>query len=126
MTVWMRTLMVTVLAAIAAAWTTHAESRAWKVVRTIDGQLDTTNFSPKSNFRGSSDHPHLTERFTRVDENTLEYAITADDSTTWTRPWTAMIPLRRTNERMFEYACHEGNVGMAGILRGARAEERAR
>ena len=90
MTVWMRTLMVTVLAAIAAAWTTHAESRAWKVVRTIDGQLDTTNFSPKSNFRGAHENLHLIERFTRVGPDRLEYAFTVSDDTTWVRPWTAL------------------------------------
>ena len=87
--------------------------------------VDTTNFSPTSNFRGSSETLHLIERFTRIDAGTLEYSITIDDPTTWTKPWTAMIPLRKTEEQVFEYACHEGNIEMAAILSGARAEEQA-
>jgi len=87
--------------------------------------VDTKNFSTKSNFRGSSETLHLVERFTRVDAGTIEYSLTIDDPTTWTKPWTAMIPLRKTSEAMFEYACHEGNIGMAAILSGARAEERS-
>jgi hypothetical protein len=87
--------------------------------------VNTASFSPKSNFMGSSDKLRLTERFTRVAPNTLEYQFTVDDKTTWTRPWTAMIPLRHTDEQLFEYACHEGNYGIAGILAGARAEERS-
>ena len=61
---------------------------------------------------------HLIERFTRVG-NTLRYEFTIDDPTMWTKPWTAMIPLRRTNQRLFEFACHEGNESMGGILRGS-------
>ena len=87
--------------------------------------VDTTNFAPTSNFRGSSETLHLIERFTRIDAGTLEYSITIDDPTTWTKPWTAMIPLRKTEEQVFEYACHEGNIEMAAILSGARAEEQA-
>ena len=86
--------------------------------------VDTTNFGPESNFRGSSDHLHLTERFRRTDADTLEYTVTVDDPTTWTRPWTFMIPLRRQTGELLEYACHEGNLGMVGILSGARAGER--
>jgi len=87
--------------------------------------VDTTNFSPKSNFRGSHENLHLIERFTRVSPDRLEYAFTVSDDTTWTRPWSAMIPLQRSSEPIYEYACHEGNLGLAGILTGARAEERA-
>ena len=55
----------------------------------------------------------------------LEYEITIDDPETWVRPWTLMIPLRATQEMMYEYACHEGNIGLAGILKGARMQEAA-
>jgi hypothetical protein len=86
--------------------------------------VDTVNFSSKTNFRGASETLHLVEKFRRVAEDTIEYSITVDDATTWTKPWTLMIPLKRTGEGMFEYACHEGNYGLPAILRGARAQER--
>ncbi len=86
--------------------------------------VDTTNFSPKSNFHGSHENLHLVERFTRVSPDRLEYAFTVSDQTAWSRPWSAMIPLLRSRAPMYEYACHEGNLGLAGILSGARAEER--
>jgi len=88
--------------------------------------VDTTNFSSKTNFRGSTDGLHLVEKFRRVAEDTLEYEVTVDDPTVWSRPWTAMIPLKLTGEEMFEYACHEGNYGLPAILRGARAQEAGR
>jgi hypothetical protein len=82
--------------------------------------VDTTNFSGKSYFQGSSDNLHLVERLTRVAEDTLEYEITASDPGTWTQPWTAVIRLRQTPSRMYEYACHEGNYQiMVGMLAGA-------
>src|SRR5581483_11330973 len=87
--------------------------------------VETTNFSPRSNFRGAHEHLHLVERFTRTSPDVLEYEFTVEDPTTWVRPWTAMIPLRRSAARLLEYACHEGNLGLSGILSGARAEERA-
>ncbi len=65
----------------------------------------------------------LTERFTRVDEDTLLYEYTVDDPTIFTRPFTVAVPMRLNSEPMFEYACHEGNYGLLNILRGARAEE---
>ena len=68
---------------------------------------------------------HVVERLTRVGAGTLNYEVTITDPTTWTRPWTVMIPLLGTDESIFEYACHEGNIGMEGILAGHRAEERA-
>jgi hypothetical protein len=86
--------------------------------------VDTTNFSPKSNFRGARENLHLVERFRRVSPDRLEYSFTVSDDTTWTRPWTAMIPLMRSKAPIYEYACHEGNLGLAGILTGSRAEER--
>jgi len=85
--------------------------------------IDTTNFSPNTSFRGSSDTFHLVEKFRRVADDTLEYYVTIDDPTVWSKPWTLMIPLKRTGEEMFEYACHEGNYGLPAILRGARAQE---
>ena len=87
--------------------------------------VDTTNFSPKSNFMGSAENLHLVERFTRITPDEIRYEVTVDDPTVWTRPWTAMVRLRRTNEVLYEYACHEGNRPLEGILAGARARERA-
>jgi len=87
--------------------------------------VDTTNFSPKSNFMGSAEGLHLVERFTRIASNEIRYEITVDDPTVWTRPWAAMVRLRRTGEVLYEYACHEGNRPLEGILAGARAQERA-
>ena len=86
--------------------------------------VETRNFT--QGFRNASEQLLITERYTRVSEGTLEYEVTIDDPKTWTRPWTFMIPLRRTDEMIYEYACHEGNSSLAGILAGARAEERAR
>jgi len=85
--------------------------------------VETTNFSPKTSFRGSAENLHLVERFTRVAPDTLLYEFTVNDPTTWTGPWTAMIPLKTTADKIYEYACHEGNTGMVGILAGARAQE---
>jgi hypothetical protein len=65
----------------------------------------------------------VTEKFRRVAADTVEYYITIDDPLTWSRPWTLMILLKKTGERMFEYACHEGNYGLPAILSGARAQE---
>jgi hypothetical protein len=67
---------------------------------------------------------HLIERFTRTDANTLLYEFTVDDPTIWTRPWTAVIPMSKSEEPVYEYACHEGNYAMPGILAGARAAEK--
>jgi hypothetical protein len=76
-------------------------------------------------YRGAAENLHLVERFTRVGQNEIEYRVTVNDPTTFVRPWTLVIPFVNTGEEMFEYACHEGNYGMEGILSGARAEERA-
>jgi hypothetical protein len=87
--------------------------------------VDTSNFTDKVLYRGAAENLHLVERFTRVAPDQIEYRVTVDDPTTFTRPWTLVIPFVNTGEEMFEYACHEGNYGMAGILSGAREEERA-
>jgi hypothetical protein len=87
--------------------------------------LDTIGFTDKTAFRGSSERLHLIERFTRVDADTIEYRFTADDRSTWTRPFTGMFPLKKTAGPIYEYACHEGNaLSMIGMLRGARAQEK--
>jgi hypothetical protein len=81
--------------------------------------VDTTNFSPKSYYMGSAENLHLVERFTRVAAGTLNYEVTVDDPTTWTKPWTAVIRLKQTQENIYEFACHEGNyVSMVSMLSG--------
>ena len=87
--------------------------------------VETVNFTDKVLYRGASDNMHLLERFTRIAPDQIEYRFTVTDPTTFTRPWTAIVPLVVTGEGMFEYACHEGNYGLEGILSGAREEERA-
>jgi molybdenum ABC transporter molybdate-binding protein len=87
--------------------------------------VETTNFSPKSNFLGSAEHLHLVERLTRVAPDAIRYEVTVDDPTTWTRPWTAALPWKLSADVLFEFACHEGNTPMAGMLAGARAQEQA-
>jgi len=87
--------------------------------------IDTTNFSDKSEFRGANSNLHLVERFTRVDADTLNYQITIEDPSTWTKPWTVVVPMTKNSETIYEYTCHEGNYGMFGILTGARAQEKA-
>jgi hypothetical protein len=86
--------------------------------------VDTTNFSEKSNFRGASKNLHLIERFTRTDANTISYEFTVDDPATFTKPWKAQMPMTALPNPIFEYACHEGNYAMSGILAGARAQEK--
>jgi hypothetical protein len=88
--------------------------------------VETTNFSPNSSLLGSAENLHVVERFTRSAPDRINYEITLKDPTTWVTPWTAMVRLKRTNDKMYEAACHEGNEGvMTGILAGARADERA-
>jgi len=87
--------------------------------------VDTTNYKPRSFMSISSEKLHVIERFTRTDPGALKYEITIDDPDTWTKPWSLMIPLKRSSDPLLEYACHEGNYGMAGVLAGARAQERA-
>jgi hypothetical protein len=68
---------------------------------------------------------HMVERFTRVDANTIDYQFTIEDPAAFTQPWTASIPMTKMREPLYEYACHEGNRGLYGILAGARAQEKA-
>jgi hypothetical protein len=89
--------------------------------------IETTNFRDQTNVGNvlASEALRLTERFTLVDANTLDYRVTVDDPKTWTRPWTINFPLRRDrNYTLYEYACHEGNYYMYNALTGARAEEK--
>jgi hypothetical protein len=87
--------------------------------------VETTNFTDKSEFRGTGANLRLVERFTRVGPDAIDYQFTVDDPTVFTRPWTASIPMSALDERIFEYACHEGNYGIHNILAGHREEERA-
>jgi len=86
--------------------------------------VDTTNFTDKTRFRGSSENLHVIERFTRLDENTIDYKFTIDDPTSFTKSWTAELPFNANPSPIYEYACHEGNYALADILAGARAEEK--
>ena len=85
--------------------------------------VDTTNFSQEAGFRGATANMHLVEKFTRVDNDTLRYEFTVEDPATWARKWTASIPMTKTSELIYEYACHESNYGMEGVLKGARFED---
>ncbi len=82
--------------------------------------VETKNFLRETNFSGSSKDTSLVERFRRVDPDTVLYEFTIEDPNNYTRPWTVMIPFRRTDGVLFEYACHEGNYGLTGIMAGAR------
>jgi hypothetical protein len=85
--------------------------------------VDTTNFQDQSGFSMASRDLRVVERFTRIDDSTLLYQFTVDDPTTWTRPWSGEYPWPATENRVYEYACHEGNYSLGGILRGARLLE---
>jgi hypothetical protein len=87
--------------------------------------VDTTNFSTEGNFRFSTRDMHLIERFSLEEENTLRYEFTMDDPAVWTAKWTASIPMRRSDEQIFEYACHEANYGLEGVLKGARFSDKS-
>ena len=91
--------------------------------------VDTTNFSPKTDYQGSRENLHLIERFTRIDAQTIEYVATMEDLTTWTRPWTVVLELtmqsNEANRFYTEPRCHEGNYGLPGLLAGERAMEQA-
>jgi hypothetical protein len=100
----------------------HGDSKAhW------DGDtfvVETANYTANATRVGATDKLKTIEKFRRVSADTLEYYVTFDDPTVWSRPWTLMIALKMTGEAMFEYACHEGNYGLPAILRGAREQER--
>lgn len=100
-------------------WTGDARAR-W------DGDtlvIETANYSAETRYRGATEGLRLVERFTRVAPNTLEHEVTMTDPNTWTQPWTVKLLLEATEDPIFEYACHEGNYAMEGILGGARLEE---
>ena len=101
-------------------WTGDARGR-WEGDTLV---VTTTNFLRETNFqRGATTRNlTLTERFTRVDPDTLRYDVTIDDPTVWTQPWTYSVPMRKNPEPVYEYACHEGNYGLENILAGAVAE----
>jgi hypothetical protein len=87
--------------------------------------VETTNFTDKVPYRGSSQNLKLIERFTPKSPGIVEWSVTFDDAATWTRPWTFAMNLTKTSERPFEYACHEGNYAMRNILSIAREEDKA-
>jgi hypothetical protein len=86
--------------------------------------VDSTNFRPGAFRNVSTEKLHVVERFTRTGPDTLQWQLTIDDPGAWTKPWTAMIPLRPTKKAIYEYACHEGNYGLADILAGARRADK--
>jgi hypothetical protein len=85
--------------------------------------VETTNFTDRTNFRGSGENMKLTERFTRTDPNTLLYQFTIDDPQSFERPWSGEIPMKKAEGPIFEYACHEGNYSLVNTLTAARAGE---
>ncbi|MCG8413550.1 MAG: hypothetical protein MI746_04960 [Pseudomonadales bacterium] len=85
--------------------------------------VETKNFNPNQRFRNSSDNMQITEWFTRVSENVINYKFTVSDPETFLQDWSAEIPMNRTNDRLYEYACHEGNYSLPGVLAGARLDE---
>ncbi len=102
------------------SWTGESRGR-WEGDTLV---VETTHFSDKHGYRGSTKERHLVERFTRVDAETLLYEFTITDPATWTAPWTAQVPMQSTELPLFEYACHEGNYAMPNILGGERRAER--
>jgi hypothetical protein len=89
--------------------------------------VDVVNFTQKTEFHGSRENLHLTERFRRLDADTLEYKVTMEDPTTWTKPWTAVVELTKGDEKanqIYQQTCHEGNYGLTGILANTRAAEK--
>jgi len=86
--------------------------------------VETTNFNDKTRFQRAGQNMHLVERFTRTAPDTITYEFTVDDPSAFTKPWTAQIPMKRTEGPIIEYACNEGNYAMEGMLAGARADEK--
>ena len=100
----------------------HGDSRGY-----WDGDVlvvETANFTGKTSYRGATESLRLVERFTRADDSTLLYEFTVSDPRAFTRPWTALVPMKMSQYPVYEYACHEGNYGMEGILAGHREDER--
>ena len=107
----------------------HSNVRQW--VGTSRGRwegntlvVETTNFNGKNAFRGASENMKVIERFTRAADDSITYQFTVEDDATWARPWTAEMPMQKTEGPIFEFACHESNYGIANILAGARADEK--
>ncbi len=100
-------------------WNGNARAR-WEGQSLV---VETTNFNRKNRFQGASEHLRMVERYTRVSPDTIRQEVTFTDPSIWTEPWTVMILLKQTEDPLFEYACHEGNYAMVGILAGARVEE---
>ena len=88
--------------------------------------VETTNFNRRGGWRGSTESLRLVERFTRVGPSAIQYELTVDAPDTWAEPWTAMVPFRRSDQTLFEYACHEGNRGLYNMLHNARWAERTK
>jgi len=86
--------------------------------------VETKGFYANTSFANSGPNMHLIEKFSRIDADNLLYEFTVSDPTTWTKPFTAQVPMRKSSESLFEYACHEGNYGIKGILSAARAVEK--
>jgi hypothetical protein len=87
--------------------------------------VETRNFNGKVPFRGARENLLLTERYTRVGPETIDFRLTIEDETQWTQPWTVAYLMRPAEGELYEYACHEGNYGLRNILENARAEEEA-
>jgi hypothetical protein len=86
--------------------------------------VETTNFTDQTAFQGAGADMRLTERFTRTAPDQILYEFTVNDPATFTKPWTAQMFMAKTEGPLFEYACHEGNLGLEGVLSGFRAEEK--
>ena len=86
--------------------------------------VDTTNFHPGAGGRGSSENSHVVERFSRLEDGNVLYRFTVDDETVWKTPWTGEYIWRASDEKVYEYACHEGNYALGNIMRGARILEK--
>ena len=84
--------------------------------------IDTTNFTDRTPFPGAQ-NLHVTERITRIDEDTILYQFTVEDPGMWTKPWSGEVPIKKIRGQIYEYACHEANYGLENTLRGARAAE---
>lgn len=102
----------------------HGDARGYWEGDTL--VVESTNFRPESTYRNANPKTlKITERFTRIDKDTIEYKFTVDDPTTWTKPWSAVVPMSRVNGPIFEYACSEDNNDAVNILAGARAADKA-
>ncbi|MCH7815054.1 MAG: hypothetical protein IIC60_00650 [Proteobacteria bacterium] len=101
----------------------HGDSRGYWDGETL--VIETKNFSEASELKGSGGNRYFIERLTRTARDNLRYQFTIEDESTWISPWTAIINYSSSPDPIFEYACHEGNYGLSGILSGHRAQERA-